>query len=460
MRWYTTLPAPDLNIKPEVVLTTVDQAVFRAQDPMGGPVHINCMFREPLAPDKDGFNGPAYFASVRRWLEGQGVYTRYTGGKLLSDISVDHQVVSTINHSSRGIIVVGKLGSDEERQAVIRLAEKLRWPVFPDIVSGLRFSPHPNIIHYYDQVLLADEFGKKYPIDTVLHLGGRITSKRWYQYIDTHRPANYIGVLAHWLRNDPLHLVSIRVRAKIRDFAQSLLPVVESNPRDDYLCFLRQASAKVGSMIDEVAAGWQEVNEIGVARRISRMIPGGHGLFLSNSMPVRDLDMFAAVGGKQVVIGGNRGASGIDGIGASACGFARGLNTRVTLLTGDLAFLHDLNSLALVKTLNEPIVMVVLNNDGGGIFSFLPIADSPAAAEIFDPFFGTPHHLEFPAAARMFGLDYAAPTTMEEFTKIYRQALTARTSMIIEIKCQREENYQLHRKMQEKIKTEIDKMMA
>lgn len=461
VRWQTGLPAPDINIKPEVLLTTIDQAIFISKNPMPGPVHINCMFREPLAPDKTGFNAAAYLTPVNRWLHNGQVYTRYTAGEQCTDISGDSQMVSIINNAKRGIIVVGKLGSVEEQRAVIQLSEKLNWPIFPDIVSGLRMHLHANIIYYYDQVLLSEGLLEKYAIDTVLHLGGRITSKRWYQYMEKQRPKNYITVLGHSLRNDPLHIVSIRVKAKICDFIESLLPGVNVNPHqtDDHLRFLQEASHTVDRMVKVFTEGLTAANEIGAARVISRLIPENHGLFLANSMPVREMDMYAVPTGKLITIGGNRGASGIDGTVATACGFTQALNSTTTLLIGDLAFLHDLNSLALVKTLKKPLIIVVFNNDGGGIFSFLPIADSPGAADIFDRYFGTPHGLEFSGAAGMFGLDYAAPKTIKEFEEIYQKALESEKSLIIEIKSQRKENYQLQRDLQEKIKTIINKMI-
>jgi 2-succinyl-5-enolpyruvyl-6-hydroxy-3-cyclohexene-1-carboxylate synthase len=212
-------------------------------------------------------------------------------------------------------------------------------------------------------------------------------------------------------------------------------------------------------MVADFTKGLTGVNEIDAARVISRLIPGNHGLFLANSMPVREMDMYAIPTGKPITIGGNRGASGIDGTVATACGFAQALNSTTTLLIGDLAFLHDLNSPALVKTLKKPLIIVVFNNDGGGIFSFLPIANSPGAADVFDRYFGTPHGLEFSGAADMFGLGYAAPKTIKEFEEIYQKALESEKSLIIEIKTQRKENFQLHRDLQEKIKTALNNMV-
>lgn len=463
VRWHKVLPTPDPGIKPEMVLTTVDQAVFRAKDPMAGPVHLNCMFREPLDPASDGsgFDAGAYLSQVKAWREGGGVYTRYTTGKKQNDFTGDNHLLHTVNNARRGIIVVGKLRGPEECKAVLQLAEKLDWPVFPDIVSGLRMEKHSHIIHYYDQVLISSKLSEKYPVDTVLHLGGRITSKRWYQFIGKQKPANTIMVLSHSLRNDPGHGVTLRVKAGVKEFIDSILPALDwknQSGSNDFLQLLQNASEAVNKAIDDIVSGMDTVTEIGAAREVSRKLVPGHGLFLGNSMPVREMDMYAAAGNTPV-IGGNRGASGIDGIIASGCGFAYALDKPVTLMIGDLSALHDLNSLALPKKINQPLIIVVINNDGGGIFSFLPIAKNPNADDVFDECFGTPHGLEFSKAAQMFGIQYHAPQTMKDFNNTYNTAKSTNTSTIIEIKTNRKENYTQHEKLQENIKTILDNMI-
>jgi 2-succinyl-5-enolpyruvyl-6-hydroxy-3-cyclohexene-1-carboxylate synthase len=156
-------------------------------------------------------------------------------------------------------------------------------------------------------------------------------------------------------------------------------------------------------------------------------------------MPVRDLDAYAAAGGTPVPVAANRGASGIDGTVATAAGFARGLGRPVTLLIGDLALLHDLNSLAMLREV--PVVVVVINNDGGGIFSFLPVAKRE---EFFEPYFGTPQGVGFGPAARMFGLHYECPGTTEEFVEFYRRACVRDSSTLIEVRTNRAENARLH----------------
>jgi 2-succinyl-5-enolpyruvyl-6-hydroxy-3-cyclohexene-1-carboxylate synthase len=197
-----------------------------------------------------------------------------------------------------------------------------------------------------------------------------------------------------------------------------------------------------------------------IARTISELIPNQYGLWVSNSMPIRDLDMYAVhhpllalsvvvrVASRREVstihyprIGANRGTSGIEGAIAAATGFAVGLQAPVTAIVGDLSSLHDLNSFALLQRNTQPVIVVIINNDGGGIFSFLPIAKS---TEIFDTYFGTPHGVNFSHVAAMFGLDYYHPQTSDELIRDYQRALVDRRSAIIEVTTDRSENLQLH----------------
>jgi 2-succinyl-5-enolpyruvyl-6-hydroxy-3-cyclohexene-1-carboxylate synthase len=167
-------------------------------------------------------------------------------------------------------------------------------------------------------------------------------------------------------------------------------------------------------------------------------------------MPVRDLDTYAAADGEPVPVAANRGASGIDGTVATAAGFARGSGRPMTLLIGDLALLHDLNSLAVLRDL--PAVVVVLNNDGGAIFSFLPIARHKT---FFEPYFGTPHGVSFEHAAAMFDFDYQRPRSATEFVETYRAACARNAPTLIEVRTDREENVTLHRELLEEISVEI-----
>ena len=118
-----------------------------------------------------------------------------------------------------GVIVVGKLAGADEANLVLHLAEKLGWPIFADVSSGLRLGQsHPNLIHYFDHLLLSEKILNKLSFDGVLHLGGRMTSQRYYDFIQKQNPAEYIMVLNHALRNDPNHQVSLRIEASVSQF--------------------------------------------------------------------------------------------------------------------------------------------------------------------------------------------------------------------------------------------------
>jgi len=223
VRWHCDLPCPTTDIPAEFVLTTIDQAVSRATGNPGGPVHINCMYREPLAPIKTRSKWVPYIKTIRKWEKSFAVYTEYVSHKpVLGKSDIDH-IISKIRKIKSGIIVVGKLKNLAEQRGILKLAEKLHWPVFADISSGLRLgNTHKNIIHYFDQILLSDQFKKNHQPDGILHLGGRITSKRWYEYIQATDPSQYIMALKHPLRNDPLHKVTTRIQCDIADFCHAI----------------------------------------------------------------------------------------------------------------------------------------------------------------------------------------------------------------------------------------------
>ncbi|MCR4336211.1 MAG: thiamine pyrophosphate-dependent enzyme, partial [Candidatus Omnitrophica bacterium] len=143
--------------------------------------------------------------------------------------------------------------------------------------------------------------------------------------------------------------------------------------------------------------------------------------------------------------GANRGASGIDGTIASAIGFQKGLQAPVTLVIGDLAFLHDLNSLSLLQSVNHPFVIVLVNNNGGGIFSFLPIGQFP---QTFEKYFGTPHDLNLAKLVQGFGLSYFSPQSLTDFKKLYQKAITQKVCAVIEVKTDRTKNYQIQKELE------------
>jgi 2-succinyl-5-enolpyruvyl-6-hydroxy-3-cyclohexene-1-carboxylate synthase len=441
--WQFDLPCPTAEISPNVVLTTIDLAVARSRQAPGGVVHLNCMFREPLAPPDAPVEVPT---SLTNWHESRSPYTLYAD-KLTIPTAIEIQsLVSVIQSTINGVLVVGRLKSPAEINAVLHLAARLNWAVFADLQSGLRLrNSLPNLIHYFDRLLLTDRLDALAQIDTIVQLGANIVSPQWWKWLEQHPPKNYLAIAGNADRYDPSHLVSFRLETDISYICEHLCQQLPQLPESNWVQQLRLDSDKIGSAISNFLTSPQLTEPL-IAQTISQLIPSHHGLWVANSMPIRDLDMYGvgAAGDNSTFsprIGANRGTSGIEGAIASATGFAVGLNAPVTAILGDLSTLYDLNSLALLQHNSQPVIVVIINNDGGGIFSFLPIAKS---TEIFEPYFGTPHGLDFCHAAAMFKLDYYHPQTLDEFIRDYLQSLAISRSAIIEVTTDRTENVRLH----------------
>ncbi|MBF0594046.1 MAG: 2-succinyl-5-enolpyruvyl-6-hydroxy-3-cyclohexene-1-carboxylic-acid synthase [Candidatus Omnitrophica bacterium] len=429
VRWSFDMPCPSRDIPPQFVLTTAGHLISRARGELSGPVHLNMMFREPLSPAISNRGLSRYTALLTNWACSNNVYTHYYPKVSILTADTLSDISTRFGRIKNGIILAGKLSTSRDQKAVLTLAERLQFPVFADITSGLRLgNDHPNVITYYDQVLLNKKVLSS--VDGVIHFGGRMTSKRCYDQLALCDLKEYVMALGHPLRSDPLHQVTARLTVTPALFIDSILPLIPQRSSSGLLLMLKRENSRWSNQLRKDDSR-NDLSEPIIARRVSRLIPAGDGLFLSNSMPVRDMDMYASADGHPVVVGANRGASGIDGIIASAAGFAEGLGRTTTLMIGDLAFLYDLNALALLRSLDQRLIIVVMNNNGGGIFTHLPVA---ADHLIFDRFFKTPHGLSFAAAAALFKIRYAAPLSARSFELIYRQALKARRSSIIEIK--------------------------
>ena len=453
VRWQFDLSCPTEDIPPEMVLTTIDQALYRARCNPSGPVHLNCPFREPLAPVEKKYSS-GYLNSINNWTKSGDPYTHYAESVVVLPEKDIIRLSEIFNKSKRGILVVGHLRSEQERDGVLRFAKKLNWPVFADVLSGLRIGQKmKNLVEYYDQLFLSPKFAQELNPEVVLQLGGQVTSKRWLQFLEKHRIPEYILLTNHPFRFDPVHRLTRRIESNILPFCDALSEKLNIQTDLNWKDNLLKMNAVVRSALENIISGNDEITEPAVARLISKHVSPDHAVFVASSLPVREMDMFGSADGAPVLVKSNRGASGIDGTIASAAGYAQGAGRPVTLLIGDLAFIHDLNSLALIKRIQQPIIIVLINNHGGGIFSFLPIAGHQ---DIFENFFATPHQLSFHHAAKLFDLGYQHPTTIAEFLDVYKKAQTSGESMIIEVETNRKKNFDLHKRLQKEILAALD----
>lgn len=411
---FVNMPVPDSNTS---LSEPLDQGIVAASD---GPVHINWMFREPFTIDTE--------IPTRSVSEVKPIPRSHFG---LGFSSSNEE----INLRGNVLIAVGNCKPSEAQQA-IELSQSLNCPILSDVTSGLRTGSFE----------LPTEFSLPKP-DTILHIGDRIVSKSWHRWTER-------------LRNESVDLVHLTStgqtvnpnRLPIKQYQTDLIElsskVTGSNTTAFFLKSWTGAAAQRSDIVDRQLAEAKKLSEPALAFFISKQCPASHGLFLGNSTPIRDMDWFGeGLSDKVRLVEANRGASGIDGLLATATGYAAGLQQPTTVVVGDLSALHDLNSLSLVAKSRWPLIVLVINNQGGHIFDLLPIRES----KHFEQFFATPHTYQFENAAKMFGIDYRRVTEMGQLAKSYREALSQDQSIVIEVVTDRSDNLEVRKQIKEEI---------
>ncbi len=440
-RWEFDMPSPSADVAAAFVLTTVEQAIFRTRSPEPGPVHLNWMFREPLAPVKPESLPPALLTFWKDWSAQAAPFTEYRAAHLVPDRDAIRQIKKRLLAARNGLLVVGGLRNAAERAAALRLAMHLAWPVYADVRSGLAVHHLPHGFRYLDLVLADEPWRQSYQPDVILHLGMPVTSKRYLQWVAAQPALEYIHIAPLPRRLDPNHQVRLRIWAGIPETIQALtytmLPVSHP-PVINQLPLLHKTVART---ITEALQEKGDYNEIGVIATLSANLPENVAVFLGNSLPIRLWDWFSEDHATLRPIYANRGASGIDGLIATACGVAAGEEKTVVAIIGDISALHDLNSFLHVKESAFPVILVILNNSGGGIFRWLPVAE---VKDSFETYFVTPHTLHFRDAARMFQIPYHAPRTISGFKQTLKKALATNRSTIIEIRTQSQKTWDVY----------------
>ncbi len=442
--WELDLPCPDRSIPPSYLLTTLAQALARTRS---GPVHLNCAFREPLGTMPDRTDAESYLIPVEAWRKGREPYCAIHGAVAMLDEVSAVELEELFPEEGRVLVVAGGGLSESEALAVNQLAGQRGWPIVSDISSGLHFGPHrTGVVRHVDALVGHEGFPESLRPGCVLQFGPRFLSKRLLQSLEAAPLRVWAVVTPREGRFDPLHRVTHRFSSDIDRFCLQFGHGADAERDTEWKLGWLQADQRVELLYQEHLDSAHTLSEPAVARAVSRLTPNLHGLVLGASMPVRDVNQFAARNPNHVHVACNRGASGIDGTIATAAGFSRGLNRPVSVLLGDLTALHDLNSLAMLADPRNRVIVVVVNNHGGGIFHFLPMAER---SEDFERFFATPHEWRFQHAARQFGLPYAHPRDMEEFIDTYRDALDKGMSCVIEVETHRDQNVEHHQALAE-----------
>jgi 2-succinyl-5-enolpyruvyl-6-hydroxy-3-cyclohexene-1-carboxylate synthase len=404
-----------------------------------GPVHLNLPFRDPLVgragrmPGPTGGQRPRHLPAVR---------------SSAPDATTVESIAAAIN-GRRGIVVAG--GGIAEPEEVHRLADAVGWPVLADPRSGCR-TPASSTISHFDAVLRASDVARRLRPEVVLRLGSSPASKvltQWLAGLD----AWQLAVEADGTRYDPDRNLDGVVVAEPGEACRQVRLHLEraGGPAiADWAGEWAHADAVAGEAIAAVLGAHVEPTEPAIARDVVRTIPDGSTLVVASSMPVRDVEWVAAPReGLRVVA--NRGANGIDGTISTAVGVALGSHrvrpAPTVLLLGDVAFLHDTNGLLGAAQRGIDLTIVVVDNDGGGIFSFLPQADALAAGP-FERYFGTPHGVDLAGLAAAHGISARRLARQSEVAPAVAEAVALGGVHVVVVPTSRPDNVKVHREVE------------
>jgi 2-succinyl-5-enolpyruvyl-6-hydroxy-3-cyclohexene-1-carboxylate synthase len=442
VRWSLDAGVPDDQAKSSWRSIAARCVIEAAGHPSGpGPVHLNVAFREPLLGEVEGM--PAGRKGGGPWHRPE-VAPAFPPAELVSRLAA---------MGAPGLIVAGRGAGEVD--AVLQAAAALGWPVLADALSSCRV-PSPHTVAAADALLRCDAVraGGDYRPEVVLRLGAPWASRvvnEWLAGLD----AEQILVDPHGSWADPDRRAALVSRC---DPTILCLAVAETDVHaapEAWRQRWQRAEASAQAAMDRVLDGHREITEPGVARTVAAVAPNPAVMVASSSMPIRDLEWFGAPrDGLRVV--SNRGANGIDGVTSTALGVAtalRGVGPTIALL-GDLAFLHDAGGVLGAPGLGVDCTLVVVDNDGGGIFSFLPQAGALSAPQ-FERLFGTPHGIDLSQLAEAHGIPVDRPGSAEDVGPIVAESVAAGGVRMVHVRTDRAANVAIHVELQEAVAAAI-----
>ncbi len=424
-RWFHDAALPDATPGSYSIMLAA-RAWAAARDTPSGPVHINFPFRDPLAPIKvPGDVGPATPVALP---------SGYIPGRLEVGRAALAEIAREVS-GKRTLLVAGPIDRPEFPTAITSLAVRAGFPVVADPLSQLRAGDHDRtrIITTGDPLTRAGRLDRDLSPDVVIRFGATPTSKPLATWLADHPEVTQILVDdAGW--RDPGASATSMVRSDPSLFAEQLAEMVDPAP-PHWATIWEQADQKARAAL---TASLNFPSEPAVVAALAATIPDNTTVYVGSSMPVRDVDAFFPATERRLRFLSNRGANGIDGLISSGLG-AAAAGEPVIVLSGDLSLLHDLTALGTAARMALPMTVIVINNDGGGIFHFLPQAAFP---EYFERLLGTPHGTDFQAAAELFGIEHHLVDNKTVLKDLVRHP--TRSARLIEIRTDRNENVAVH----------------
>ncbi|MGM7720723.1 2-succinyl-5-enolpyruvyl-6-hydroxy-3-cyclohexene-1-carboxylic-acid synthase [uncultured Metabacillus sp.] len=451
-KWFVDLALPEE--KPGMfryARTVAARAVGIAVTSPAGVVHLNFPFREPLVPN---ISLPDLWSQ----LDNRETYlhiphtSSYLGEKEIGTIA------SIIQGSTDGLIICGEHHDDAIIKEIERLSDHLKFPVLADPLSHLRgrCKKAQGIISSYDSLLKDPVLGGKLKPKVVIRFGAMPVSKPLMLMLKNNPEIIQIVVDQAGIYRDPTLNASYLAACNETFFCETILNMVNEKPESRFYQAWIKSDKVYWDMIDHSMEQTQEIFEGKIVWELQKLLSEGSTLFVGNSMPIRDVDTFFKQDQKDITILANRGASGIDGIVSTALGVSAGINRQTYLLIGDLSFYHDLNGL-LAATRNQlDLTIFLINNDGGGIFSFLPQSNEE---KHFETLYGTATGLDFSHAVKMYNGIYQKIENWDELHTAFHAIQKNNGLKVIEIPTDRKTRVKFHRDLLDHVSQEIRKVL-
>ncbi len=449
------LPQPEA---PALVLrnlrTLAARALARSNGLVKGPVHLNFPFRKPLEPvDAEGW------LTAMGTKSGQRPYTHIERGILQPTGEQVAYLQEVIASHPRGLIICGpRCPAGEFPAAVSQLSAASGYPILADPLSGVRFSPQvstTDVLGGYETFLQGTQPSWPEP-DVILRFGSVPTSKWLNNYLNHINPSYHIHIQESGNWADQNHMTSHFFQVNSIHLCHQLIPAI-SRPADRSW---QQHWAKTETVCWSTASETLQdfMFDGSVAAALLDQLPPDATLFVGNSLSIRHVDQFGRPQRKPLRLFANRGASGIDGNLSTGLGIAATSNRPTVLLVGDITFYHDSNGLLAVRQLGlDKVIIVLVNNNGGGIFRRLPVAQFEPP---FEEFFLTPHGLDFAPLAAIHGLNYHLAQDLSSFRSLFDAALSENSASIIEVRTDGQEDDRIRRQIVTQVKAQLETKSA
>jgi 2-succinyl-5-enolpyruvyl-6-hydroxy-3-cyclohexene-1-carboxylate synthase len=433
VKWFFDLPEPDgTQTQVQHLAALAARAVSTALAEPGGPVHLNWPFRDPLVPAPVAINAVPV--------------VRVSRARLAPSPDLVDELALTVGGRPRGVVVVGQHDDPALIDPVTRLAGRLGYPILADALSNLRHGPHDrsHVIDTYDAFLRDAVIADQFAPELVLRIGAIPTSKPLLQFLESKSAARHVVVDPGGWRDpssqatDLLHVDPAMLCAALADHARP-------EPERAWLAAWQSVNGAARRAIDAHFAASSELSEGKLFALLGDRLPDRAVVYAGNSMPVRDMDSFLFQANTRLRCLSNRGANGIDGVVSSALGVSAAGGGPVVLVIGDISFYHDLNGLLAVNRHALDLLVVLVNNDGGGIFSFLPQADTRGIEGDFELLFGTPHGLNFQPFVEGYGGRFVRVGDWSDFGSAVSEGLARGGLQVVEVSTDRQYNVVQHR---------------